>query len=135
MTEQLIIVIALLWSGMIIGISFLESWIKFQTPTLTKPVGLDVGRTVFSAFHKTQYGVMIILIITGLMVHLLLWYWLILAAIVFIFILQGLWIFPYLSRRVDMILAGNKPSNSHMHFTYGILEIIKLGLLLCFAFL
>jgi hypothetical protein len=135
MLTQLIIVIAFLWAGMILGISFLESWVKFRTQTLTRPVGLDVGRTVFRAFHKTQYILILMLIIIGFFAHLLLWCWLIFASIVSILVLQRFWLFPYLSRCVDNVLAGNKLSKSHIHFAYGILEIIKLGLLFCLSFI
>jgi hypothetical protein len=130
---QLIAVITLVWLGMIVGISFLESWVKFQAPTLTKAVGVDVGRTVFGAFHKVQYGLIVILVIIGLFSPLLLWSWLILAALVIILALQGLWVLPNLSRRIDMILAGEKLFKSPIHFIYGILEIIKSGLLLYLA--
>jgi hypothetical protein len=69
MSQIAIPITALLWSGMTLGIS-LESWVKFKTPSLMKPVGLDVGRTVFSAFHKAQFILLIILIVSGLIASL-----------------------------------------------------------------
>lgn len=38
----------------VLGISFLESWKKFQSPVLTRKVGLDVGRRVFHALNSVE---------------------------------------------------------------------------------
>jgi len=131
MITQILIIVTLLWMGMIVGISFLESWVKFQTPGLSKPLALAVGRTVFRAFHKAQYGLMVMLFIMGLIAHLLMWNWVILLSIIFALALQGLWLLPFLSNRVDRLLAGKHLSRSYFHFIYGILEMTKLGLLFC----
>jgi len=49
------------WIGMIFAIG-MESIVKFNTPTLTKAVGFDVGRTVFSAFNKAQALLLVLLL-------------------------------------------------------------------------
>ncbi len=126
-------IIALLWSGMILGISFLESWVKFRARSLTKPVALDVGRTVFNAFHKVQYFLLIVLIVLGLIARIYLQEWVILILLTIIIALQGFWFFPLLSKRVDQIFMGDETSKSKIHSLYGVLEIIKLGLLLYFS--
>lgn len=119
---------ALLWVGMILGIS-LESWVKFKTPSLTKPIGLDVGRTVFAAFHKVQFVLIIILIGCGLIISLSSWGWFFIGLIAFTLVLQDIWIFPILSKRVDIIMTNVKISKSYAHAVYGILEFVKLTLL------
>jgi hypothetical protein len=128
MSQIAIPITALLWSGMTLGIS-LESWVKFKTPSLMKPVGLDVGRTVFSAFHKAQFILLIILIVSGLIASLSPWSWLVVGLIALILVLQSVWIFPILSSIIDAIMAGAKISKSHVHTLYGILEVAKLTLL------
>lgn len=128
MSQIAIPITALLWSGMMLGIS-LESWVKFKTPSLMKPVGLDVGRTVFSAFHKAQFILLIILIVSGFIASLFPGSWLVVGLIALILVLQSVWIFPILSSRVDAIMAGAKISKSHLHTLYGILEVAKLALL------
>lgn len=132
MSQIAIPITALLWSGMVLGIS-LESWVKFKTPGLMKPVGLDVGRTVFSAFHKAQFILLIILIVSGLIASLSPWSWIIAGLIALILVLQSVWIFPILSSRIDAIMAGVKISKSHVHTLYGILEVAKLILLFYLA--
>jgi hypothetical protein len=44
-----------LWLGSCAGIA-LEAKTKFKAKSLTRAVGLDVGRTVFEAFHHSQLG-------------------------------------------------------------------------------
>ena len=46
--------IALIWLGMVLGISFLEAAVKFLAPSVTLEIGLDIGRYVFGAFNKVE---------------------------------------------------------------------------------
>jgi hypothetical protein len=48
--------LALLWSSMIIAISFLEAWTKFRAPFLKKYIAVDVGRHVFAALNAAELG-------------------------------------------------------------------------------
>ncbi|HEY8661263.1 MAG TPA: hypothetical protein VIL78_19675 [Hanamia sp.] len=133
MHSRLIIITALLWAGMILGISFLESWVKFRAPTLTKAIGLDVGRTVFNSFHKVQCILLMVIILNAIFIKLTLINWLIVGMLIIICILQLTWLFPTLNRRVNTILAGGKPQNSHIHKAYGIFEIAKFLILVDFS--
>ncbi len=133
MLTKLIIMDCFLWAGMILGISFLESWVKFRAPTLVKPVGLDVGRTVFRFFHGAQCGLLLILIFLSIFINLEPIQWAAIAILTGILILQLFWLFPKLSQRVDAIIAGNTPSNSYIHSLYGIFEVVKLLILIIFG--
>ena len=124
----IIAVVALIWVGMILAIG-MESVVKFNTPTLTKPIGFDVGRTVFAAFNKAQLGLLIIIIISLLFSYLTFVDKSLIAFITLILVLQIFWLFPALSQRVDLILSGIKPAPTYMHGFYGALEIAKLILL------
>lgn len=44
----------LLWGGANMAINWLEAPVKFQAPSLTRAIGLDVGRHVFSALNKVE---------------------------------------------------------------------------------
>lgn len=128
--EIILCAIALLWSGMILGISFLDSWVKFKTPTLDKSIGFDIGRTVFRFFHIVQALLLIIILIAGVTSYFLPRYWLFLLSIALILIIQALILFPRLSKRVTLILSGSKLNRSWEHSVYGLLEILKLIILL-----
>ncbi|MFZ2314910.1 MAG: hypothetical protein WAW86_04525 [Gammaproteobacteria bacterium] len=135
MLTQPIPALTLLWAGMILGISFLESWVKFRAPSLSKAVGLDVGRTVFNFFHKAQCILLSGLILIGMLMTLTLVNWLMLGMLTAVFILQLTWPFPILSQHVTMILAGKKPPHSQAHVLYGILEVAKFLILIGFSVL
>ncbi|CAM3046607.1 Uncharacterised protein [Legionella steigerwaltii] len=120
---------AFLWAGMILGISFFESWVKFKTPALDKVVGLNVGRTVFFYFHRLQMGWFVLLIILTLLSDPTRIEILFLAILFGILMLQTYWIFPILSQRVDELARGKKLPHSCAHGLYGVGELIKFFVL------
>jgi hypothetical protein len=130
--KLMIAVIAIFWLGMIFAIG-MESIVKFSTPTLTKAVGFDVGRTVFSAFNHVQLGLLALLVIAGLFAHVKVTDVSIIAVLAVIIAIQIFWLFPALSQRVDIILAGMKPLPTYQHGLYGGLEIGKIILLMLLA--
>lgn len=124
--------LVLLWAGMILGISCLEAWVKFRTPNLSKTVGVNIGRTVFSAFHKVQWALWIIAM--GLSLFLKQPPFFTIISLAILLGLQTFWVFPYLSRDVDMLLKGEKPPRHYYHLYYAVLELVKLTLLLISAY-
>ncbi len=127
---KVLVIAFLLWAGMILGISFLESWIKFRAPLLTKPAGLDVGRTVFNAFHKVQCVWFLLAISLMLSIQMSFNYWILLLSVGAILFIQILWLHPHLKNIIDMIIAEKKPKASSLHTIYVVLELIKLLLLI-----
>jgi hypothetical protein len=130
MLTKFIAILVLLWAGMILGISFLESWAKFRTPNLSKAIGLEVGRTVFDFFHKTQCGLLLIIITISLFAKCGSVVWLIIASLTVILTFQLVGLFPMLSRHVDRILSGGVISASLTHTLYGICEMSKFMVLI-----
>ncbi len=57
--------LALIWLGMVFGISFLEAPVKFMAPSVTLEIGLDIGRYVFGAFNKVEcvFGLVIAILL------------------------------------------------------------------------
>lgn len=43
-----------LWTGCLLGVSFMEAWVKFKAPLLSKHVGFDVGRHVFRGLNAIE---------------------------------------------------------------------------------
>lgn len=132
MFTQLIAIIVFLWAGMILGISFLESWAKFHAPSLTKPVGLDVGRTIFTYFHRVQTGLALLVITLSVFASVSFEIYLMLGGFILILCIQSIWLLPRLNERVSIIIAGGQPPSSFTHAFYGIVEIVKF-ILLCFS--
>ena len=56
------------------------------------------------------------------------------AALALILIAQSAWLLPELSRRSLQIVSGVEPPASPVHAIYGVLELVKLALLLYLGF-
>jgi hypothetical protein len=119
-------VLCLLWAGLVIGISFVEAPVKFRTPTLTRVVAFDVGRTVFRASQWVQLGIGALALLAAVVARLPRGAWVCLALVAAALLLQMGWIFPVLDARADLVIAGGVPSGSSPHTLYGALEVLKL---------
>eukprot|EP01083_Nonionella_stella_P234769 826161_1 len=50
-----------IWSGICIGVSFMDAPMKFTTPSLKREVAFDVGRTLFGLLWKVETGLFVII--------------------------------------------------------------------------
>ena len=119
-----------IWGGMVLGISFLETPVKFTAPSVTLAIGLDVGRHVFGAFNKVEIGFALLafgLLMTSRVPRVALISLSIVAAIL---ALQSLWLLPILDARVQLIFDGKTPPSAPHHIFYVALELTKVACLL-----
>lgn len=133
MKYKLIILLILgIWSGMVLGISFLEAPLKFQAPNITLTLGLGIGKLVFGALNKVE--IVFSLLLLGLVGHqfrhldnpILV----IIGLLVSIIIIQSIWLFPILDARIDALQQGLTPVKTNHHFYYVALEVLKVGALI-----
>lgn len=66
---QLAIASVFLWIGFVCAISFMEAWLKFSAPGVTIPIGLGIGRLVFSALNKVEWLLAIVIIVNLFMTN------------------------------------------------------------------
>lgn len=126
-----IVVLAAVWLGMLVGVSFLATPAKFLAPSLSLPVALDVGRHTFAIFSRTEWFLAIVL--SGLvLVGPRSWLIAIGGAVVVVLVAaETAWLLPLLDSRIGMIIAGQQPPPSRLHTFYIAFEVAKLvGLLL-----
>lgn len=135
MSKQLIIFCALIWSGMIIGISFLEAPVKFTAPSLLLPVGLDVGRHVFAAFEKCQLLLLLLLTITTYKTFKTRTSILLIMLLLSLQVIQSQWLLPVLNDQAEAIISGGILSESFHHFIFAMIELLKLLSLLFLAWI
>lgn len=122
--------VALLWAGMVAGISFLEAWVKFRAQSLSLEEGLDVGRHVFGALNLVETAwaaAALALVLIGRPARAVALAAGIAAGIV---ALQSVWLLPVLDARVATLLAGGTPPAGPYHVLYIGLECVKLVALL-----
>ena len=127
--------VAILWLGLLLGVSFIATPVKFAAPTLTLPVALDVGRVTFSLFSKIEWAIAALLLlnvfiakpsktIAGATL---------IAGLIVLF--QALYLLPVLDERMTAAIAGSpQPSSAH-HAIYVWLEAAKAVLLATIAVL
>lgn len=120
------------WLGAVLGISFLETPLKFRAPGITVALGLGIGRLVFRALTVAELVLAAALttaVIAGVagvgadaVTAVLVALWVLLAVQVGV-------LRPRLNGRTRMILAGETPPRSHLHLAYIALEGVKVVLL------
>lgn len=123
------------WFGMTAGISLIATPIRFSAPTVTREIGLDIGRVVFTALNKAELVALIVLLVVVRVSGRALRWWSICGALTLIVLAQSVWLLPELAARADMVVRGIEPPASYLHVSYTITEIAKLGLLLFAGFL
>ncbi|MBO6901087.1 MAG: hypothetical protein JJ864_07050 [Rhizobiaceae bacterium] len=117
--------LALAWFGMLIGVSFLATPVKFQAPSLVLPVALEVGSVTFAAFSMVEWGLSLGLVIATFFPSISRTTVTLSAAVVVIVTLQALWLLPALEARVAAVVAGSPLPPSWHHLIYAGLEVTK----------
>lgn len=117
--------VAALWAGLLLGVSFLATPVKFLAPSLSLAVALDVGRHTFAVFNKVEWllSVIALLLLFGVRSRFSA---LMIIVICVVVAAETLWLLPELDRRVGLIIAGQQPPASTRHSLYIVLEIAKL---------
>jgi di/tricarboxylate transporter len=121
-----ILVVAILWLGLLLGVSFLATPAKFLAPSLPLPVALDVGRHTFAIFNKVEWVLAVMLL---LLVLVRARTWLIVTAAIAVALLvfaETVWLLPLLDQRVGLAIAGQQPPPSNYHNLYIGVEVAKL---------
>lgn len=121
-----ILVVATLWAGLLIGVSFIATSVKFLAPSLSLPVALDVGRQTFFVFNRIEIGIAVVLLAL-LAWHHRTWFAVGLGVVMLACVLiETIWLLPLLDARVTIIIAGGVPPPSLQHQYYIAIESIKL---------
>ncbi|MPZ37168.1 MAG: DUF4149 domain-containing protein [Rhizobiales bacterium] len=121
-----ILIIAAVWFGMLLGVSFLATPAKFLALSLPLPVALDVGRHTFAVFSKVEWLLSAVLLGTVLAGDRT-WPSVSVAAVAILLVAaETIWLLPLLDQRVGMIIAGERPAPSNLHNLYIAFELAKL---------
>lgn len=121
--------IAVLWLGILIGVSFLATPVKFQAPSLSLPVALDVGRATFALLSKVEWALALGLLVAAFRTSRRLW---VAGGVVLLISLgaQSFWLLPILDARVSQIMEGSSVAPSQYHLVYIATDVLKVAVLL-----
>ncbi len=133
---------ALIWIGFTGAISFMEAWIKFKAPGVTLPIGLGIGRLVFSALNKVEWALAFIIAVVFIYqfvavnennLHAIIDLCFTFVIVLVILVLETFWLLPKLDKRASAIIASNSLPASSLHIYFIGAECIKIGLLIYFS--
>lgn len=128
---RLLQALTFVWAGLVLGISFLEAPVKFTAPSVTRAIGLDVGRHVFAALNKVEIGFGLIALVLLFMAGPEPRVRSVLIGVIVIVALQTGWLLPVLKEQAATIIqGGDGPTSSYAHVAYVFLDVAKVvGLL------
>jgi hypothetical protein len=125
-TEQLIaIALPFLWLGLILGISVIETPLKFRAPGITTALGLGIGRLVFHVLNLVELVIACVLVIVVAR-QARDWPFALLAGVLAILLVQAFWLRPLLDDRAVRVIAGEDVPASSLHLAYIAFEGVKL---------
>ncbi|WP_417503311.1 hypothetical protein [Microbacterium sp.] len=117
--------------GAIIAISFLEAPLKFLAPGVTIPIGLGIGRLVFTALNVLAGVVLIVLTVVNVRARAGRATLGILGAIWLVYIVEVAVIRPVLNQRSDLVIAGLAAAGTNWaHYAYIVADVTLVGLLI-----
>jgi hypothetical protein len=127
--EQLLaIALPFVWLGLVLGISAIETPLKFRAPGITLELGLGIGRLVFRALNRSELAIAIAL--TIIVAHRARsWPLAVLVLTNALLLVQVAVLRPRLDRRALQIVEGGDVPPSSLHLVYIALEAAKLVLL------
>lgn len=116
--------------GAIIAISFLEAPLKFLAPGVTIPIGLGIGRLVFTALNVLAGVVLLVLTIVNVRARAGRAALGILGSIWVVYLVEVAVIRPVLNQRSDLVIAGaESPGTNWAHYAYIVADVSIVGLL------
>lgn len=117
-----------LWVGFVCAISFMEAWLKFRAPGINIPLGLGIGRLVFSALNKVEWVLAIAILVNYLLETKKEFKWSYIFYILSFIILfiQTVYLLPALDARAEMYIRNLPIEPSSLHLIYIILEVVKV---------
>lgn len=119
--------VALVWLGIVLGVSFMATPVKFTAASLDLPTALEVGRVTFELLARVEWVLCgVLLAAAWLSRRRLPWSAYVVFAIV---ILESVWLLPALGVRTDAIRAGGAVPASNLHNLFILGEVMQCAAL------
>ncbi len=125
--------LAALWAGIVMGVSFIAAPVKFLAPSLTLPVALDVGRATFGISVRVELGMAVTLVALAVWAY----GWeaksVAATAVLAALLVQVIVLLPLLDARTQAVIAGQTLAPSWHHVAWIVADASRLLLLLGLA--
>lgn len=120
-----LVAISLVWAGLILGVSFLATPVKFRAEKLTFDAAIDVGRVTFTIFSKIEWVLAAIVAVLSAVSGAGSFTMGLAALAVGAVLYEAIGLLPVLDRRAARIVAGEVLSPTWHHKAYVLLEAVK----------
>jgi hypothetical protein len=127
--------VLLLWAGVVIGVSFLAAPAKFDAPSLTLPVAIEVGREEFGTLNLVELALVAASLALAAWARPGRMVWLGLGLASLVVVLQWLWLLPVLDARAQIVIEGATLPPAPWHAIYVAVECVKVLALLAAGWL
>ena len=121
------------WSGLILGVSFISTPVKFKAAHLSLAVALEVGKVTFHLFKYIEWAFFCVCILISLFVGLSFEYWLFFGVFFCLLFTESFYLLPWLDIRTEKIINGQSVERSILHKLFIISHLVKVILLLILA--
>ncbi|SFS10139.1 hypothetical protein SAMN04487783_1365 [Agrococcus baldri] len=112
------LILPAVWLGLIIGISLIETPLKFQAPGITIPLGLGIGRLVFAAMNIVEGVLAVLLLLAVFRSRARRPERALAIALAVVLALKALVIRPMLHGTTDAVVTGASEGGSGLHYLY-----------------
>lgn len=123
-------VLFLLWAGLLLGVSFVATPVKFMAKGLSMPVALEIGMVTFHFFNKIEWMFCFLIVLLTIWVRpswkIRVCGWIIFSLLAF----ETFCLMPELDVRANNVIAGENAEPGLLHWLYIVCELSKLSLLL-----
>jgi hypothetical protein len=120
--------IAAIWIGLILGVSFFAAPIKFTAIGVSLEQLLAVGKVTFQAFSWVELSAFVLLVCASLR-NLTRSVVIGISILCILLLIQKFGVLPGLNTELDRTVAGETIEETNLHFIYGAIECIKLAVL------
>lgn len=128
------IILSILYAGILLGVSFLATPIKFSSTILSLQAALDVGKVTFHALIILEWILSCSCVISFLFNPFHKLNYILIFIIIVILIIQTFWLLPILDSRIILIQQDQIPGKAYYHLIYIAADTIKLLALLLIGF-
>lgn len=125
----LFLVVLLLWAGLLLGVSFLATPIKFAAPHLTMAVALEVGVATFSLFNTVEWLMLCLAALIAVAGVRQQFSYLIVGLLGALMAIETFWLLPILHARAELVIAGGAANPGLHHWFYIAADVAKLAVL------
>lgn len=128
------IILPAVWIGLVVGLAFIETPLKFTAPGITVPLALGVGRIVFTALSVAGWILLVVIALVGLArPRETRSGWILIAGLAVVLVFESFVIRSQLAARTDIVIAGGDPGPSWLHYGYIVAELVLLALLVAYV--